>query len=602
MQARIAIALFALAVLLHWPSGPTEFVYDDVDFVVQNASIRSLESAALAFQLPFPPDQPERGLYRPLTTLVYALEYGVWGDDSRGYHLVSSVLYGLLAVLVYALACDWFGRRSGTAAAAAILFTTHPVHCDVVDTVSAQSELLALTLAVASLLVFLRSIPPGNAPPARARGVGSALLYLLACGAKETAVLLPVVLALHLLARDGAPDGATACVRRILDRTSAHLGVLFIYFAGRFDALDGFGPTDAVLDGIGPLATFSTMGAVFAEYLRLMVFPNVLQLDFYYQQTVGLPSTPTAAAILGWLAAAGIASGVVAASLGVLAGRPTSLSSPRGCWIAGAGMGLVLLLPVSHLFSIGALMAERFLFAPSLGFILCLTGLAAHGLERAVRVPERRRAIAAALIAVLAMGGSVRSYQRAAEWRDGVTLWMSLAQQTPTDYRPYSNAATHWIARGEFDNAERALLRALELAPTDPAVRTNLAIVWTNRGQLDDAEALYRALVDEAPDDYYAWLNLGVIEVQRGRTRRALAHFERALAANPYYEPARRQAAAARNQLETARRFLLDARRIGSDQRDEAFRKRYAKACRIAESDECPETPEPKRDGATLTE
>ena len=122
MQARIAIALFALAVLLHWPSGPTEFVYDDVDFVVQNASIRSLESAALAFQLPFPPDQPERGLYRPLTTLVYVLEYGVWGDDSRGYHLVSSVLYGLLAVLVYALACDWFGRRSGTAAAAAILF------------------------------------------------------------------------------------------------------------------------------------------------------------------------------------------------------------------------------------------------------------------------------------------------------------------------------------------------------------------------------------------------------------------------------------------------------------------------------------------------
>lgn len=593
MQARTVIALFVLGVLLHWPFGRVDFVYDDMDFVVKNASIRSIEAAATAIQAPFPPDQPERGLYRPLTTVVYTLEYALSGVDPRGYHLFSAVLYGVLVVLVYALGCVWFGRGSATAAAAALLFATHPVHCDVVDTVSGQSELLATTLAVASLLLFLRSIPAGDAPPLRGLGVGSALLYLLACGAKETAVLLPVVLALYLLARDGAPQGASACVRRILDRTSAHLGVACIYFAGRFDALSELGPAQSVLEGIGPLATAATVGAVFAEYLRLLVYPNVLQIDFYYQQAIGLLRTPTAASVVGWVAAAAVTGGTAAAVIGALRGRTTSLSSPRGCWIAGAGTGLVLLLPVSHLFSIGALMAERFLFAPSLGFILFATGLAAHGLRKSVRIPQRRRAIATLLVAALTVGGGVRTLQRAAEWRDGVALWASLARLTPNDYRPYSNVATHWIDRGQLDEAERALLRASSLAPADAAVRTNLAIVYRHRGRLDEAEAVHRALVEEDPNDYNAWLNLGALEMERGRTSRAIPHYERALAVNPYYETARIQLAAAQRQLDTARRFLFAARTIRPNERDAAFRERYDRACRIVESDECPDSPDP---------
>ena len=109
MQAKIVIALFAIAVLLHWPSGQVDFVYDDVDFILANASVQSIEAAIAAIQAPFPPDQPERGLYRPVTTLVYALEGSLLGTDPRSYHLFSTVLYGVLAVLVYALGCTWFG-------------------------------------------------------------------------------------------------------------------------------------------------------------------------------------------------------------------------------------------------------------------------------------------------------------------------------------------------------------------------------------------------------------------------------------------------------------------------------------------------------------
>jgi tetratricopeptide (TPR) repeat protein len=582
VQSRIAFALVALSVLVHWPFGHTDFVYDDVDFVRSNASIRSFDNALPAMLAPFPPGQHERGLYRPIVTLSHALDYAAFELDPRGHHLTNVALYGVVVWLVYALARRWFGDGSATAVAAALLFAMHPVHCDAVDTVSGRSELLALAFALAALLLFLRATPADDANPRRGLAVGSAVLYLLGCGSKETVVLLPAVLVLHLLARDGAPDGALAFARRALHHTSLHLGLAFVYLAIRLEALGGFGPTAPVLDGIGALARISTIGAVFAEYLRLLVWPGVLQLDFYYQQTIGVPPTPTLRSLIGWLGIAALLAGFGTAMLGALRARPSSLASPRGLWIAGVGSAFVFLLPVSHLLAIGALMAERFLFAPSLGFVLFATGLASHALRARVPDPRRRRLAAGVLVVALGAAGAARSALRAAEWRDGVRLWESLAELTPGDYRPHSNAATHWIERGEYDRAERALRAALALEQGDPAVHTNLAVVLLERGEIEAAESIHLRLIEADPGDHNAWFNLGVIEIERGRVSRALVHFERALAANPNYPPAQAQIAEARRRIEAARRYIHLHRVRARESDDPEFLSTYRRACTIA--------------------
>lgn len=64
-----ATLLLVASVLVHWPFGVAEFAYDDLDSIQVNASIRSLSGAWDSILAPFPPDQPERGLYRPLTNL-----------------------------------------------------------------------------------------------------------------------------------------------------------------------------------------------------------------------------------------------------------------------------------------------------------------------------------------------------------------------------------------------------------------------------------------------------------------------------------------------------------------------------------------------------
>jgi len=593
VQRWIAIALFALSVLLHWPFGHSDFVYDDIDFVTRNASVQSPGGAIGALLSPFPPSQPERGLYRPLMTLSYALDFSAFGATPRGYHVVNALLYGGVVCLVYALARRYFGTASLTAFAAALLFAVHPVHCDAVDTVSGRSELLALAFSIASLLAFLRAEPSPDERSLRPRrrshwlGAASGALYALGCLSKETAVLLPAVLVLHLLARDGAPDGARAFVRRALDRTGLHIAIACLYLALRLHVLGGLGPQAPVLADIGPLARASTMGTVFAEYLRLLVFPNVLQLDFYYQATLGVPRTPTAQSVVGWVGIALLGGGSLAACVGALRDGRSSLASPRGLWIAGIGTAFVFLLPVSHLLGIGALMAERFLFAPSLGLILFATGLAAHGLRAFVANPGRRRAIAATVLVALTAAGGARSALRAAEWRDGVELWGSLARLTPDDYRPYTNVAVHWIGRGELEQAERALRRALELEPDDAASNLNLAVVLLAQGEDDAAEAIHRGLLEQNPNDFNAWFNLGLVELERNRVASALEHFERTLAIHSNFEPARRQAASARTRVEAARRFIHERRAMARTSSDPDFLATYARACLIAGDQTC---------------
>ena len=68
MKYALAALLLAAAVLLpHWPRERAQFVYDDREFIEVNQSLRSPGEALATLLAPFPPNSPERGLYRPLT-------------------------------------------------------------------------------------------------------------------------------------------------------------------------------------------------------------------------------------------------------------------------------------------------------------------------------------------------------------------------------------------------------------------------------------------------------------------------------------------------------------------------------------------------------
>jgi len=540
--SRLAATLLLLAasLLVHWPPAGAGLAYDDADFVARNSSLRSPGAAARALLAPFPPDQPERFLYRPLTHLSYAIDYALFGDDARGYHVTNALLYAAVVLLVRRLALAY--RMSGGAAlATALLFAAHPVHAEAVDAVAGRSELLSLLFSLCALLLFTRGLrSPGGGGAAL---WASAAAQALACLAKESAAVLPGVLAVQVAALGSPPRPGEA--REWLRRFRVlrpSLIVLAAWLALRTAVLGGFSPEAAPLAGSDLSTRLLTMGSVFLVYLRLLVFPDPLQVDFYYQALVGIVRRPTFGSLLGWALLLALAALALELALRQLRpgppGEPAGRRVRRATALCAFAIFFGFLLPVSQVVDAGVLAAERLLFAPSLGFVL----LAVLGGERAfsrVAAPDLRRALAASLVALLASAGLARSALRAAEWRDPVRLWLSAERVLPSDPRVPSNLATAYLDRGDLAAAESALHRALALAPDAHFARGNLGLLRIAQGRLDEAAVIFAGLAVEEPGDVLAWTSLGRIEALRGRPEPARRHLERALAIDPNFEPAR---------------------------------------------------------------
>lgn len=478
MLRALAVALLLASVALHWPGGRADFTFDDDDFVLTNESVRSAEAALAAFGQPFPPTQVVRGLYRPITNASYALDWARSGRNARGYHHTNVVLYGIVVLLVYALA-SWYRATGGFAFAVALLFAVHPAHCDAVDSISGRSEILALGFSLVSLLAFLFALRPERRPLAGRPAVGlalgvSLLAYALACLSKETGVVLPGILAAHyaLFAAPGRPG----FWRRGALWLAPYVAILVGYLALRVAVLGTFAPATGVLQGASVVRRLHTMGLTYFRYAELFVWPRVLQVDFYYREGFLDPRATVVQAGLGFVGVVGLAVGLAWLGQRVWRERAGGVGveppSRAAIGVAAFAIGACFFFPYTHLVKIGAVMAERFLFAPSLGAILGLVVVADAGLARLP--PRAGRAIGAAAVVLLAVAGGVRSAQRAEEWRDDVLLWRAAVRDLPADFRVHSNLATAHMDRGELEAARPPMERAAELGPKDPTVRRNL--------------------------------------------------------------------------------------------------------------------------------
>src|SRR5207247_2912538 len=113
-----------------------------------------------------------------------------------GFHLSVVVFHAVSAGLVAMLGLRLFGSsaegRLG-ALAAGVLFACHPIHAESVCWIAGRSDPLAAVFVLAASLCWTRS---GGSSRTGLATIGTAVLVLLGCLAKETALaIVPVLIA-----------------------------------------------------------------------------------------------------------------------------------------------------------------------------------------------------------------------------------------------------------------------------------------------------------------------------------------------------------------------------------------------------------------------
>ncbi|MBI2883489.1 MAG: tetratricopeptide repeat protein [Candidatus Methylomirabilis oxyfera] len=460
-----------------------------------------------------------RAAYRPVRTASYALDYAISGLDPWGYHLTNMVLHGLSAICVYVIATTLFASPL-SALLAALLFAVHPIQTESVTYLSGRRDVLSGLFVLAGFYWFLRYRQSGRLPHL----VLTILLCPLAFFTKESGIILPLLcFGYDVVSRitRSEPDEEVSGVRAIRAAASAAVreGRWFYLPAGAMAGALAFyvlffvrGTSQQAWHGGSLEMTLLTMARIFLRYLALLLFPMTLNADYSYN---AFPVTTSWIDPEAWLAVA-IWGGLGTAWYRLLLRRPPAAFG--GLWF------LIALLPVSQIVPHHDLMAEHFLYVPSVGFALLVAGL----LEPVLNRHRPPAAVAAACILALSVL-AVRTVVRNADWHDELTLWRKTVQTAPESARARNNLGAAYLRRGQLSQAEEPLAAAVTIQPDLAVAHSNLGKLFLDRGDLVRAqEELERALA--APSrDAIPRLWLGAVYLKQGKATEAEAQFRQAL-------------------------------------------------------------------------
>jgi Flp pilus assembly protein TadD len=184
------------------------------------------------------------------------------------------------------------------------------------------------------------------------------------------------------------------------------------------------------------------------------------------------------------------------------------------------------LVPVSHLVPFMVLMAERFLYLPSVAVCLFAGWLF---IRNHARYRWAARGTGLLLLCVCAWG----TLSRNADWADLDRLWGKTARCAPGFHAPYSLMGTARLRQGRPAEALPLFEKAAGLAPADPQPEYNRGLALQRLGRAEEAERAYRKALSLAPDHTKALNNLGSLLEAKGKLSEAKECYLRAKRGDP---------------------------------------------------------------------
>jgi len=530
------LAIGGLVFVAYSNSFPAALVFDNASAIGEDPRIREATRQNVqailrgGYWYGDSPRAAAAGLYRPFTTFSYLVNYAVLGNGPRpeGYHWVNLALHEVNVALVYALGVTVLGEAAPALALAAI-WGLHPLLTESVANIVGRADLLAAFGVLAGLLCHLR-----GASAAGWRRVawlaGLAGAQAVGLFSKESAAVLPGLMLLYDL---------TWRERATWRRRAPAYAVVALPFAAFFGLRSGL-PTHMLVEfSENPLVSASfwtarlTAVKVVGKFLWLFLWPAHLSADYTYN----------AVPLFGWRASSwedakamvALAVCLGAALLAILlAVRWRRTGKPLLFFLV---FFFVALSPTSNLIVlIGSIMAERFLYLPSVGLAGCVVAaVRALGQRRFPARPAAAR-VAWAALGLVCLASTARTYARNFDWQDDRSLWTSAVEVCPGSARSHYNLGIEQerLPYG-LPEAIAEYQAALRIEPDLAEAHNNLANALTRMpGRLPEAIAEFQAALRIRPDLAAVHYNLAnALARVPGRLPEAIAEYQAALRIRP---------------------------------------------------------------------
>ncbi len=527
----IPIILF-ISFALYFNTLLNEFVIDDIQQVVENPWIKDVKyipeiftSGVWAFE------GRKSSYYRPLIYIIYMISFYIFGLKPWGFHLVNVVFHAGVSILVFLLTSQLLKRFQSPKFTpshwppflTALLFVAHPIHTEPVVWVAGVMDVSFTFFYLISLYLYIQS--SGKAFSIKGSYFLSVLSFFLATLCKEPALTLPLI----IFAYDYIFEREGLVLTPLLKRYIPYVVVVGIYFALRLNALGGLEPIQ-MKTGLNSYQYFLNIPILFTQYLEKLLLPIHLNVWHVFNP---ITSFFTSKAIIALLVTI------------IFLSFTLRMAQKNKVIFFSLLIITIPLLPCLYIPALGQgienAFTERYLYLPSLGFVLLL-GLLMEWLW----LKRPYNFFVVTVIAFVVIGFySVGTITRNSVWKDSYTLWSDAGKKSPNSAIAIQNLGHGLYLEGRLDEAIEQYEIALRLKPELVDAQMNLGVAYYKKGLLDKAIERYLIALKLEPGFAEAHNNLGLVLMDKSWNDKAIEHYKIALKLKPNFAEAHHNLGAA---------------------------------------------------------
>ena len=138
-------------------------------------------------------NEPRGPIYRPASLIVFAIVWEFSPNDPHVYHFINVLFYAITCLLLFLVLCKLFKPRNFLFPfVCALLYTAHPIHTEVVNSIKSLDEILCLLFGLTAIWFQLKWLS--------SRSIWSFILmgisFFLALISKETGITFLLIIPL----------------------------------------------------------------------------------------------------------------------------------------------------------------------------------------------------------------------------------------------------------------------------------------------------------------------------------------------------------------------------------------------------------------------
>ena len=489
-----------------------EFLFDDLQNIVENPSIKSLSPLHETFVAPH-----GVGIAgRPFVNFLFALCWALSGGKSWSFHLLSVlihagssiVLFGIVRRTLLLPSLNFYIKKRDAptfALFASLLWALHPMLTNCVAYITQVCEALMGLLYLLVLYCALRGFSGRNN---RAWHLSSIVFMLFGVFTKEVIFTAPLMVLLYqvVFIRD---DGF---FRSFFKHRYLYTGLFFCWVPLFLLVATGLTASAGPLsDNVSNFEYARTQPQVILHYLCLAFYPAGLSFDYWWPPLSITNAIPYAFALLGLLGL----------SLVLLIKR-----HPIGFIMAWF---FLILAPTSSIMAMGNLAYEHRMYL-SLAAPVALISTAGFAIQKnKPRFAKVVMAFSVCLVIFFSFLTSGRNELYASQY----AIWKDTVEKQPNNPRALNVFGRELLNRGKSAEAKQVLKRSVTLNPVSPLAWNDLGRVELFEGNTKTAEHYLKIALrfDQYSSDIHT--NFGAALAKNGLLDEAVIHFEKALELKP---------------------------------------------------------------------